>query len=106
MLTMIEKKINSLPIVNQRQKNDSYNEIIFFHKDSKKLDRALAGILGPPVKLRWKKPDNNLKSLTRRYGGIRVGQTLYLKDYDDCRVVAMIWPWKDQKHTTLKLSIM
>ncbi|MBU1169491.1 MAG: hypothetical protein KKD44_07995 [Proteobacteria bacterium] len=104
MLERIENKLNTLNISKIRKKTDKYSELVFFNKDLKKWDRALSGILGPPLKSRWKKPDENLTTITRTFGGIRVGQTLYYKEFDDCKILAMIWPWKDKTHTTLKLS--
>ncbi len=106
MLERIEKKLGELAVSKQRKRTDNYSELVFFNKDLKKWDRALTGILGPPMKSKWKKPDENLTVITRGFGGIRVGQTLYFKEFEDCKVLAMFWPWKDKTHTTLKLSMI
>lgn len=106
MLDRIEKKLNELTVSKQRKRTDTYSELVFFNKDLKKWDRTLSGILGPPMKSKWKKPDENLSLITRNFGGIRVGQTLYYKEFEDCKIIAMIWPWKDKTHTTLKLSML
>ena len=105
MLEKIETKLSELVISKQRKKTGNYSEIVFFNKDIKKWNQTLSGILGPPLKSQWKKPDDNLASMTRNLGGIRAGQTLYYKEFDNCHIIAMIWPWKDKTHTTLKLSM-
>ena len=106
MLERIEKKLRTLHVSKQRKRTDKYSELVFFNKDKKKWDRALSGILGPPVKSHWKKGDPELNSITRNFGGIRSGQTVYFKEFDDCKVLALVWPWKDKTHTTLKLSML
>jgi hypothetical protein len=106
MLERIEQKLSELAVSKQRKRTDTYSELVFFNKDLKKWDRALSGILGPPMKSKWKKPDENLTAITRGFGGIRVGQTLYYKEFENCKILAMIWPWKDKTHTTLKLSMI
>ena len=37
------------------------------------------------------------------YGGIMPGQTLYFCDSGNAIVIAMLWPWRDGLHTTLKI---
>lgn len=106
MLEQIEKKLNELNVSKQRKKTDDYSELVFFNKDLKKWDQTLSRLLGPPMKSKWTKPDDNLVTMTRSIGGIRVGQTLYYKEFEDCKIIAMVWPWKDKTHTTLKLSMI
>ena len=106
MLDQIEKKLSELTVSKQRKRTDSYSELVFFNKDMKKWDQALSGILGPPMKSRTNSTDETLSTHLKKFGGIRSGQTLYYRKFDDCAVLAMIWPWKDRTHTTLKLSMI
>lgn len=106
MLTQLDKKFNSLTIFKHRKASDTYREIVFFNKDAKKWNRILSGKLGAPVKPKWNRHDKSIDRLTRKFGGVRKGQTIYMKEYDDCSVIAMIWPWKDKQHSTLKLSMV
>lgn len=106
MLSSLDKKFQSLTICKQRKSNDTYREIVFFNKDIKKWDRLLSGNLGTPVKSKWAAPDKSLNKIARKFGGIRKGQTVYMKEYDNFSILAMLWPWKDKQHTTLKLSMI
>lgn len=106
MLSQLDKKFTSLNIFKKRKSTDNYRELVFFNKDTKKWNRILSGKLGNPVKTKWNGYDKSLERLTRKFGGIRKGQTVYVKEYDDFSVVAMIWPWKDKQHSTLKLSLI
>ena len=106
MLSQLDNKFRSLNIFKERKSNETYREIVFFNKDMKKWDRVLSGKLGAPVKSKWTGTDQALKKITRKFGGIRKGQTVYIKEYDNCSILAMIWPWKDRTHSTLKLSMI
>ncbi len=103
MLEFLEQKFESLTISKQRKSTPAYKEIVFFNKDIKKWKKVLSGSLGAPVNASWSSPDKNIQKMTRKFGGIRNGQTLYLKEHNEGWIMAMIWPWKDKKHSTLKL---
>lgn len=68
------------------------------------ITRKLEGFFGSPA---WPSPKTKLslqmEKLIRQYGGIMQGQTLYVDNKDKEVVFAMLWPWKDGEHTTLKL---
>jgi hypothetical protein len=38
------------------------------------------------------------------FGGIRDGQTLYFGNEDKYSLFAMLWPWQDAEHITLKMA--
>ncbi len=106
MLERMDQKFKSLDICKSRKSSPTYREIVFFNKDIKKWNRVLAGTLGDPVNSKWNRPEKQVEKMTRKYGGIRKGQTLYVKEYDNFSIMAMIWPWKDKQHSTLKLSLV
>ncbi len=50
---------------------------------------------------------DELNGITKKpYGGIRPDQTLYKKVFDKYVLIAMIWPWGDQQHMTLKMPLI
>ena len=106
MLERMDEKFKPLNICKSRKASPTYREIVFFNKDMKKWDRVLTGSLGEPVNSKWKNPEKNMEKMTRKYGGIRKGQTLYIKEFENFSIMAMIWPWKDKCHSTLKLSVV
>ena len=64
---------------------------------------TLQGFFGEPA---W--PSKNrltlrMEKLIKQYGGIMAGQTLFLENQENEVLFAMLWPWKDGKHTTVKI---
>ena len=45
-----------------------------------------------------------MEQAVSEFGGIREGQTLYFWGTDHDCIFAMLWPWQDQQHITLKLA--
>lgn len=80
-----------------------YGELVFFSEDLADWEAMLEKHFGSPVK----KPDqpvtDELMQLTEAFGELFDHQTLYLKQEPRTTILAMLWPWRDMSHTTLKL---
>ncbi len=59
--------------------------------------------LGSPLKKTGEAVNFDAKKLTKAFGGIQKNQTLYVKSYETHHLMAMLWPWQNNRHTTLKL---
>ncbi|MCU0666867.1 MAG: hypothetical protein MUF05_07230 [Candidatus Omnitrophica bacterium] len=64
----------------------------------------LQNLFGMPV---W--PSNEhlplvVERMIQGYGGIMPGQTLYFSRKSDFPIFAMLWPWQDGEHTTVKIA--
>jgi hypothetical protein len=68
-----------------------------------KMTRKLEDIFGAPAWPSKNRLSFQMETLIKQYGGIMQGQTLYLTSKDNEVVFAMLWPWKDGEHTTVKL---
>jgi hypothetical protein len=44
------------------------------------------------------------QKVTKNFGGIQTQQTLYYVDRGDISDCAMVWPWNDGKHVTIKMA--
>jgi hypothetical protein len=93
-----EVKFDSL-----RMDCDNYLEAVVLKEEVSKLVNRLNSVLGSPV---W--PSNQRLSLEVRqvidsFGGIMPGQTLYFRNQGSDVIFAMLWPWQDGVHTTLKV---
>ena len=106
MLKEIIEAFAKIEIYEKRDATDSYYEAVFHNKDVGELEKALGGIFGPAVKPVKKKPAKEDSLITRDFGGIRGEQTLFRKDADGVTIIAMLWPWQDALHTTLKIAIL
>ncbi len=105
-LKEIAERFEKLAIYEQRRLSDNYNELVFYSKESDKWQEVLSGILGPAVKPVGAKPSSASLALTKDYGGIHSDQTLFKGEFGSVTVVAMLWPWQDATHTTLKIILL
>jgi len=82
---------------------DNRFEAVILKEELQKLVARLESFFGSPA---W--PSQNRLSMKVRqvidgFGGIMQGQTLYYRDTGEDSVYAMLWPWQDGQHTTLKV---
>jgi hypothetical protein len=94
---------SALNMHEERKVTDDYFEAVFYNHDMKEIHEIMTSRLGPPVKTEDAEPTEKNQELTKNNGGIRVGQTLFVKDTEDTTLFAMFWPWQDKIHTTVKL---
>ena len=106
ILKTIIEKCNALQIYEKRDINDGYCELVFDNKEIDKLEKILIEILGTATKPPGTKPTKEDIKLTKDYGGIHDNQTLFKKTFDETTVIAMLWPWQDNAHTTLKIALL
>ncbi|MFA5196538.1 MAG: hypothetical protein WC330_01515 [Candidatus Omnitrophota bacterium] len=99
-------KLSSINIAEKRTISEEYGEIVFLNKDISALNHTFAGIFGEPEKKQGVKPSKDILSLTKDYGGVWENQTLFKKDNGQNTIIAMLWPWQDNIHTTLKMAIV
>jgi hypothetical protein len=90
-------------IFEERHNAEEYFEVVFFTKDYDAWIDVLSTHLGEPEKPAGVAPTKEHLGLTEIYGGIRSDQTLFCKNDDSCQVLAMLWPWSDTEHITLRM---
>ncbi|MCX5702614.1 MAG: hypothetical protein NTW64_06565 [Candidatus Omnitrophica bacterium] len=78
-------------------------EAVVIKEEIDKLVSRLDSLFGPPAF-----PSKNRLSLQMRqtvdaFGGLMAGQTLYYSSQGNDVIFAMLWPWKDEEHTTVKI---
>jgi hypothetical protein len=103
-LKEILDRCNMLNVHEVRHVTDDYAELVFHNRALDEWNRILSDTLGPPKKPAGVEPSENDLELTKDYGGIRVNQTLFMKEVEDSKVIAMYWPWQNGIHTTLKMA--
>lgn len=94
------KEINSDAL---RADDAVYFEAVLLIDDTPKLTLALEHFFGKAVF-----PAKNSLSFTISrdidgFGGIMPGQTLYYRSKGGEIIFAMLWPWKDDRHVTVKI---
>ena len=103
-LQNIIDKLTNINIAEKRTISEEYGEIVLLNKDLSTLNNIFAGIFGEPEKKQGVKPSKDILLLTKDYGGIWENQTLFKKDNGENIIIAMLWPWQDNIHTTLKMA--
>ena len=106
MLKEIMEKCSGLNIDEQRSITDDYVELVFLNKEIGAWRKVLTDSLGPEIKPAGVEPTESDLDLTKDFGGIHDNQTLFKKALDELVVIAMLWPWQDGVHTTLKIALL
>jgi len=68
------------------------------------LVSALEKFFGPPAVPGSKELSEQAREIAAEFGGIWSGQTFYFHSHENRAFFAMLWPWADKEHITLKLG--
>ncbi|OGX34355.1 MAG: hypothetical protein A3C36_07605 [Omnitrophica WOR_2 bacterium RIFCSPHIGHO2_02_FULL_52_10] len=93
-----------LRVNEKRTSSPGYEEWVIYAEDLGKWNRILSDLLGPAVKPKGEKTTQEAFALTVKFGGILEDQILYHKKIGGVSVVAMLWPWKNNVHVTIKMA--
>lgn len=99
----IKDAVKNLGFEALRADKDDYFEAVFIREGIAKLNESLKNLLGEPV---WPSNDKltlQVQEAISGFGGIHEGQTLYFRNEGAGVIFAMLWPWSDGQHTTIKI---
>lgn len=82
---------------------DNFFEAVVVHEEMQKLVERLRRFLGEPVWPSKNRLSFDMEKRVEEAGGLMPGQTLYYTGSGENTVFAMLWPWQDGKHTTVKI---
>ena len=100
----IKTQIKSIGFQMLRTENDAYFEVVFLKPKLEEYVSALSGIFG---KISWPSDTPiaaDVKAVIAQYGSVMAGQTLYAMQEGEHVLFAMLWPWGDREHITLKMG--
>ncbi|MBP7216375.1 MAG: hypothetical protein KBA46_03715 [Candidatus Omnitrophica bacterium] len=100
---IIKAKIKEAGFETLRVDNDTHFEAVFVKKTIGRAVTELEGFLGEAKNITADAVSIEISRIVDACGGIMVGQTLYYAVQGKEVVVAMLWPWSDSLHVTLKL---
>src|SRR5262245_34465847 len=98
------RRCRDLKVSEKRSDAADYKELVLFNRDLARWRAVVEEVLGPECKAAGLEPTAEDRSAAKAFGGIRIDQTLYKKIDGDQTVIAMLWPWGDHEHTTLKMA--
>lgn len=105
-LDEIVNQFGDLKIFEKRKVSESYIEIVVFNEEINEWTAVLIGVLGAAAKTQGTAPSDDNLAATKEYGGIHKNQTLYRRNFDTDVMIAMLWPWGDEVHTTIKIAYL
>jgi len=104
-LDNLMQRCGTFKTLERRSNDEDFKELVFFNKDLGQWAAILEETFGPACKPAGKEPTKDDKNMTKNFGGVHSGQTLYKGKDGDQIIIAMLWPWGDKQHTTLKMAI-
>lgn len=82
---------------------DNLFEAVVVKDELSKLVKRLEGFFGQPAWPSKERLSFKVRETVDVYGGIQPGQTLYFRNEKEGDLFAMLWPWQDGQHTTIKI---
>lgn len=86
-----------------RPSSEGVFEAVITKANMDELTALLEGYFGMPVGFAQGEIPLPVRKAIDSSGGIMVGQKLYYASEKDCFIFAMLWPWQDSVHTTVKI---
>ena len=99
----LKEQVKSIGFDELRQEQDNYFEAVVVKDKIKELMDQMRGFFGAPTWPSQGKLSLEIEDQIRDYGGITEGQTLYFLERQEGNIFAMLWPWADGEHTTVKI---
>lgn len=98
------QELKQLNFESWRKETGDYFEAVVLKSGLPGLAGRLNNWFGQPVFPAKTKLPSSIEKITNEFGGIRPGQTLYLWQEGKDLILAMLWPWQDKEHTTVKIA--
>lgn len=99
----IKKALKEVKFDSLRNDDQDNFEAVIVSGEMNNLIPRLEGFFGPPEFPSKKRLSGKIKENVDAYGGIMPGQTLYYSNEGSDTIFAMLWPWQDKQHITLKV---
>lgn len=100
----LKSEIKNIVYKDVRADSEDYFEAVIASEELKNLGVKLEQLFGLPY-LPWQYIySDQVHNAIKGFGGIMAGQTLYFWNKDNDVAFTMLWPWRDGKHTTVKIG--
>jgi hypothetical protein len=99
----IRKEMKSFTFEVLRTDCDNLFEGVIIKEELDKLNSQLKNLFGEPVFPSKIRLTHKMQETVDGLGGVVPGQTLYYNDSGRESILAMLWPWKDGRRTTVKI---
>jgi len=99
----LKTQIKNVAFESVRADYEDYFEAVITKEKLDELNLSLERELGVPAWPSKNKLASQVQKAIEEFGGIRAGQTLYWGNQEKISLFAMLWPWQDAEHITLKM---
>ena len=97
-------QLKKFPFDEIRKEYDGYFEFVVSVSNLVQLYPIFESYYGVPFKPAGIKPSSQAQDMAKHYGGIQTQQTLYYVSRGSISDCAMVWPWNDGTHVTIKMA--
>jgi len=104
MIRNLLERSRHLTVEERRSVSEDYAEIVILAEQLDAWNTLLTELYGPAAKPAGCKPSPVDQRHSEPYGGIFRDQILYRLGQESIGWIAMLWPWKDKLHITVKLA--
>ena len=99
----IREEVKKIDFETLRNDKNDYFEAVIIKEKLVKLNERLKSFFGEPASMSESGLPPEAQDKINDFGGIMPGQTLYFRSEGADFIFAMLWPWQDCKHITLKI---
>ena len=99
----IKKAVKEIRLDTLRLDSDTNFEAVIVKEEMDKLIALLEGFFGSAAFPSKNRLPLQIYESINAFGGIMPGQTLYYSSRGNDAIFAMLWPWQDGQHTTVKI---
>jgi hypothetical protein len=100
----IRKELKKVPFVTVREESGDYFEAVVSRNELANLALKLEKFFGPRIWPSKNKLSDEVEMSIKEFGGIMDDQALYFSKQNNKIVFAMLWPWSNGTHITLKIG--
>jgi len=100
---LVRKEVGGVVFDKLRVDSDNYFEAVIVKNELANLTVILQRLFGLPAWPSRKLLLPQIQKIIKNFGGIRPGQALYFWSQGKDTIFAMLWPWEDGDHTTVKI---
>ncbi|MDP3142693.1 MAG: hypothetical protein Q8N14_01920 [Candidatus Omnitrophota bacterium] len=100
----LKNEIKAISFEALREDSEDFFEAVLVKKDLEDLSSSLSKFFGAPAFPSDKPLSPQAQSVVADFGDIMDGQILYFWCQDANAIFAMLWPWGDKEHITLKMG--
>lgn len=99
----IRNDLKEISFTTLRLDCDNNFEAVIVRQELEKLKERLEKFFGQPIWPSKERLPFHVERVINDFGGIMPGQTLYYWSRQQDIIFAMLWPWHDGLHTTVKV---